>query len=185
MSFWRGLDEGEIWISHFRAGSHSGISINEWVLCPSTEPKLPDGTSSPPSLSLALCFFLKSLSVTCCEIPRRRQEKKNQEADIWFLCALKSQLLECKTACFNDYFSAGKILLVVFVVVLTLYLLPTWQMSSLSWDERPWYQTAEEHTLVATVIKPAGVRAPRWPVGIGQWQVLLTLGKIMPSPDLW
>lgn len=57
--------------------------------------------------SLSLSLFFKSLSVTCCEIPRRRQEEKNQEADIC-LYVRSSQLLQCKTACFKGYFSSGR-----------------------------------------------------------------------------
>ena len=126
MSFWRGLDEGEIWISPFKAGSHGGISINEWALCPSTEPKLPDSTSSPPSLSLSLplsLLFHQFLSVTCCEIPRRRQEEKNQEADIWFSCAAKPTLRNARHSVLKIIFLLARGILPLLLVLAQLCLL--------------------------------------------------------------
>lgn len=176
MSFWRELGEREIWIAHFRAGSHSGVSKNERVRCPSTEPKLPDSASSLLSLSL----FLKSLSVTCCEIPRRRQEEKNQEADICFLCAVQptSQMKDCMFW-WLFFLKENFYLLSPCVCCLKIFF-PTWKMSSLlSLTSSQWQGEALKSNcrrafpptllpMVSMVKKPVGIHEPWWPIGIGQ-----------------
>lgn len=106
-------------------------------------------------------FFLKSLSVTCCEIPRRRQEEKNQEADICFLCAVKP------TSWMQD----------------AVFSLPG--KCHHCWDQTPsrWEGENSNHGNNAYWHLWASIAHWHWPIASEMRS--LALGKIRPSPDLW